>query len=323
MNRRRWLVRAGQVLLLAIVAWAVYHGIVLRLAELSREELARWRPAPLLLALSTLGLLAVYLSHAFFWRRIAADLGGGTARPRATVRVHFMASLGRYVPGKIWQVAGLAVLARSAGVAPLPAAAAALLAQVAFLATGGVFLALVLPAWAGPLPALAAGLLVATVAAGLYGVASTAAGLRFRGWLAGRAPRLTPAVELGGRVRGRDALAWGAGYAASWILLGASFTLFVVAFVPTTGELPRLAGSVAAAYLGGYLVFFLPAGIGAREVVMAELLAQVIPGPAAALIAVASRLWFTVAELLPLTALPLLRDAAEDAGIEHSAAKLS
>jgi glycosyltransferase 2 family protein len=323
MKGRRWPVRAGQVLLLAIVAWAVYHGIVLRLAELSREELARWRPAPLPLLLSTLGLLAVYLSHAFLWRRIAADLGGGTARPRATVRIHFLASLGRYVPGKIWQVAGLAVLARGAGVAPLPAAAAALLAQVAFLATGGVFLALALPAWAGPLPALAAVALVAAVAATLYGLARTAGGAWLRRWLAHRAPRMAPAVELSGRVRGPDALAWGCGYAASWVLLGASFALFVTAFVPTTGEMTRLAGTVAAAYLGGYLVFFLPAGIGAREVVMAELLAQVIPGPAAALIAVASRLWFTVAELLPLTVLPLLRDAAGDAGIEHSAAKLS
>jgi hypothetical protein len=39
---------------------------------------------------------------------------------------------------------------------------------------------------------------------------------------------------------------------------------------------------------------------------MTVLLSEVMPAPAALVIAVASRLWFTAAELLPLAAVPLL-----------------
>jgi uncharacterized membrane protein YbhN (UPF0104 family) len=85
--------------------------------------------------------------------------------------------------------------------------------------------------------------------------------------------------------------------------------LFVAAFEPATTANPRfVAGTVAAAYLVGYLFFVVPAGIGVLEGAMVLLLAQVMPHPAGALVVGAlSRVWFTAAELLPLALLPALR----------------
>jgi hypothetical protein len=122
--------------------------------------------------------------------------------------------------------------------------------------------------------------------------------------------RLAGAFALADRVRPRHAAWWAGGYALSWIVLGASFALFVSAFYPPAAAYPRfLAGTVAAAYLIGYLFVFVPAGIGVREVAMMVLLHQVMPEAGAALVvSVLSRVWFTAAELAPLLLLPLLAD---------------
>jgi glycosyltransferase 2 family protein len=74
-------------------------------------------------------------------------------------------------------------------------------------------------------------------------------------------------------------------------------------------EAPRyVGGTVAAAYLVGYLFVIVPAGIGVREGAMLLLLQQAMPQAGAAIvISVLSRVWFTAAELVPLALLPWLR----------------
>jgi hypothetical protein len=76
------------------------------------------------LAASFTLLVGVYIAHALLWRRIMSDLQIARPTVRATLRVYFLASLGRYLPGKVWQLAGLAVLAGRAGM-PAGSAAAA------------------------------------------------------------------------------------------------------------------------------------------------------------------------------------------------------
>ena len=57
------------------------------------------------------------------------------------------------------------------------------------------------------------------------------------------------------------------------------------------------------AFVAGYLVFIAPAGLGAKEGVLAALLTVHLPISSAALIAVAARLWTVVAEVFPALAL--------------------
>ena len=299
---------ALQVALLVAVVWLVWHRLAPELKGVSAADFARWRPAAGLLLLSTLGLTLLHLVQAFLWRRVVIDVGSPAPDARTTIRVYFVSGLARFIPGTLWQFAGLAALGHEAGISPLAAAAAGAIGNIAFVATGAVFLAFTLPGVAGA-SELQLGVLVAALAvAGVFVFTGTSAGERVRAWVGRRAPaRLQPALELAGRIRPGHALAWTLGYGACWILLGASYVGFVAAFVPGAAVHARaLAGIMAASYLGGFLVLFAPGGLGVREFIMIGLLTGIVPAPAAVVIAVAHRIWFFVAEGLALASFLLL-----------------
>jgi glycosyltransferase 2 family protein len=317
-STRRLLLRLAQVVLLLAIGWGVYRVLAAQLGQIGWDDLTRWRPDPLPLAASFALLVAVYVAHAFLWRRIMSDLGIGRPSARTTIRVYFLASLGRYLPGKLWQLAGMAVLAGRAGLPPTAATAAAVLGQFGFLSTGLLFLGITLPEWgraldvAAPvaLPlALGAALLI-TGSAIVWLLVATPVGRAAREQMARRAgdragDRIRAAFRLADRVRPGHAALWAAGYALSWAGLGLAFVLFVHAFYPPgTGVLRYTAGTVAAAYLAGYLLIIVPAGVGAREGAMFLLLQPVMPAGAALVVSVLSRVWFTLAELVPLVVLP-------------------
>lgn len=318
-SRPRWIFRLLQLALLALVGWLVWRSIAPDMARLSGSDFLQWRPAPLQLVLSFLIVLAVYGAHALLWRRIMVDLHAPRASLRTTFRVYFLASLGRYVPGKLWQLAGLAILAQRAGLPVGTAMGAALLGQFAFLTTGLLLLALLLPSYAEFWPALLGMIVIATAAAVMYALVATPVGHRARAALLRRTPmlrsKLESAFSIADRVRVRDAVRWELLYAGTWALLGVGFALFVGAFVPAVRSLDAmrfLAGVLAASYLAGYVVVVMPAGVGVREATMTLLLTQhaAIPPSAAIVVTVASRLWFTAAELLPLALVPLLPNGA-------------
>jgi glycosyltransferase 2 family protein len=323
-SARLLLVRLAQGALLALILWGIYRVLAPELDQLSWADLTRWRPAAMPLLASFGLLVAVYVGHALLWRQIMRDLSIGAPTVRTTIRVYFTASLGRYLPGKLWQLAGLAVLARQAGLPPGRAAAAAVLGQFGFLTTGLLYLGITLPEWdaalgvgsggAGTGPLTLGAVLLITGGAVMWMLVATPLGHGFRAWMARRAGAraaegLGAAFHLADSIRPRNAMVWAAGYALSWIVLGIAFMLFVAAFEPTAVAMPRyLGGAVAAAYLAGYLFVLAPAGIGVREAAMLILLQRVMPDAAGALVVSAlSRVWFTAAELAPLALVPMLR----------------
>lgn len=329
-SRPRLVVRLLQLGLLGLIAWLVWRSLAPELARVTLADFLRWQPALAPLLLSFVLLLAVYAAHAVLWRRITTDLHAPRASLRTTFRVYFLASLGRYVPGKVWQLAGLAVLAQRAGLPPGTSMGAAVLGQFAFLTTGLLLLALLLPSYAELWPALIAGTAIAAAAFTLYAMAATPLGHRAREAVLRRAgpgrAKLETAFSIADRVRGADAVRWELAYALTWLVLGGAFALFVGAFVPAAAGLDDAryhAGVVAASYLAGYVVMIMPAGAGVRELTMSALLAQhpAIPASAAVLIAVASRIWFTAAELLPLAFVPLLPDGAPVQRIDSDAVR--
>jgi glycosyltransferase 2 family protein len=311
---RRWVLRGIQLALLIAVAYYVYAAVRHDLQGLVWADFARWRPAAGPLLLSLVLLLGIQIAHAFLWRRILADLRVGRPSARLAMRIYFVSSLGRYLPGKVWQLAGVAALSAKEGIPAAPAAACSLIGQFGFLTTGVLLLAAVVPgAGRGPAAVLAA---IALCAAGVgtWILVATPAGHRLRAWIAARlgrrlGPRVAATFELADHVRPRDAAVWFAAYGATWVVLGIAFSIFVTAFVPAAAaESRHLAATVAVSYLAG-LLLFTPAGIGVRELAMVGMLTDaLIPAGAAALIAASSRLWFTVAELLPLLLIPLFPD---------------
>jgi uncharacterized membrane protein YbhN (UPF0104 family) len=83
---------------------------------------------------------------------------------------------------------------------------------------------------------------------------------------------------------------WGLYATAFWLLY-----MGLVGFQPFLYVAPAF----AAAYVGGYIVLFAPAGLGVREVLLGAFLAPVLAAEPALALAVVARLWTTVVEVLP------------------------
>lgn len=274
------------------MTWFILDRVGLSLEELGALDPAWWSPDPLLLAVSCLLLFAGYAFSAAVWGLMVRDLGGPRLGGWEAIRLFMIANLGRYVPGKLWQIAGLAALARARGVPAATATGAAVLGQgIALVAASAVGLGAVL---AGP-PELAtwapwaAGALAVAVGVGLLPpVFRPVASLWFR-----LARQDEP--ELLGSVH---ALRWLLLYALNWVLYALAFAVLARS-LGVGAPLVPLASAFAAAYVLGYLMIFAPAGVGVREGFMVALLTPWIGAAPSGALAVVARVWTTAVEVIP------------------------
>jgi uncharacterized membrane protein YbhN (UPF0104 family) len=108
-----------------------------------------------------------------------------------------------------------------------------------------------------------------------------------------RRPPLEHPVSLGVTLR---AVAW---TVLGWALFGVHTWLLCLAVGGDGPGLPFLAtGAYALAFVAGFLVFIAPGGIGAREAALTVVLTPVLPAGAPVVVAIASRVVLTVADLL-------------------------
>lgn len=260
--------------------------------ELGRVDPALWRPdVPLLLA-ACLCLLAGYFLSAALWGRIVVDLGGPALPGWDVVRLYMIANLGRYLPGKVWQIAGLAMMARGRGVSAATATAAAVLGQgISLVAASAVGLGALVQGppevrrWALP---VAAALLAAMALGATPPVFRRVA----RAWF--RIARQEAPEGLGSV----HALRWLALFTANWVLYAFSFWVLAASFGHAGAVVP-VASAFAAAYVLGYLMVFAPAGVGVREGFLVLFLGPHLGVAPAGVLALVARVWTTVVELVP------------------------
>ena len=276
-----------------LVTWFILKAVGVSLGELRDFDLATLEPHWGLLILSAGALLVGYLFSASLWGLMVRELGGPVLPTLAALRIFFTANLGRYLPGKVWQLAGLAYLAQREGVTAPTATAAALLGQLFSLAGATlVGLGVLLKSdWGGAL----GGGWSAGIGIALFGVLSFPAILRpLLRKLIRRGKGVVPGPLWPGKGFG---VRWLGLYALSWIFQGGAFWLLVRGLGM---ELDPILGVTIfpAAYLLGYLAIFAPAGIGIREGVLIFFLNPML-GAGGAVVAVVARLWTTLVELLP------------------------
>jgi hypothetical protein len=213
-------------------------------------------------------------------------------------RVWSVSNLARYLPGKIWNIGAMGAMSRELGVSPVAASGSAILSTLVNLLAGfvvaGVSGRALLEQTSRGRGTIA--LLIVVVAA---------LGLLFAPLLM---PRIAPFV---GRMMGRPVQASlparaviyaMAGNLAAWLLYGAAFRLFVSGLLgPTTGGYAEYLAAYTISYLLGYLALFAPAGLGVREGAMVTVLtfAGLATAPQAALVALTSRVWLTLLEVVP------------------------
>lgn len=256
--------------------------------------------APVLVASAI--VLAAYGVLILTWRRTVTDAGTALS-VGDSANIWFVSNLARYIPGALWQMGALAVLAKQRGASASAATSAAVVLTVVNTLCG---LAI----------AIAFGSeLSATPIVPWIPVAFGVAGLAALRWLA--PPLVARLAARTGidfklpRLSDRALLIAIAGSAASWIAYGVAFDLIVAGTVPEV----RLSLSAAiaiycASYLAGFLSLGPPAGLGVADGAMIWLLtAGGIAAPAqAVVIAAITRLWRTALEIAPgLVALAVQR----------------
>jgi uncharacterized membrane protein YbhN (UPF0104 family) len=292
-------VKARTVVLRALaVVVVVFAAIYLwkQWQSASREQLRVALDIPWL-ALASAIVLATYALLIETWRRVLGVYGSPVSFVDAS-HVWFVSNLGKYVPGKIWQVTAMTAMMTRLGARIVDAGSAAAVITVVNVLAG---FAIVLAAGSGLLRTLGPNYERATILATLILVVALVAApwtVRLVSRIASRALGRPLTLVVPGKATWISL----AGCLASWDAYGLAFQFFVRALVGhADGPWPAYLTAYTLSYLVGYLTLFAPGGIGAREVVLASALQalHLTTAPEAALITVASRLWLTVLEILP------------------------
>ncbi len=280
----RWIrlaVRALAVLLLVLLA--------LRFRQLWHEQHVDFSDADAtVLALAGVVSFIAVVAYGCVWPVILREIG--TPPPRGSVRIFLQSQLGKYVPGSVWQYAGRVGLARAHGVA-VRSTVLSLGIEVAASALAAVTVGLfVLP--------LVAAVPLALVLAGLAFIAAVRGGrladiaIRF-------VRRIVPVPVEEFRLVFRAAPRMSVLYLPVWALYGTAFWLTGRALFPVpASDFVLFAAAFPLGWLVGMAAVFAPGGIGVREAVLVGLLAPTVGQREAIVIAAASRLLLTAADLV-------------------------
>jgi glycosyltransferase 2 family protein len=296
----------------AVVALAV-RSIVVNWQSL-RAQPIEWRFSSGWIVASVIVVFTAYTVLIEAWRRVVLSMGEKLAFFQA-VRIWFLASLGKYVPGKVWAVAGAAILAQRAGVDPSTAVAGALVLQALALASGAVAVAFTAREAfqaVGPVVMPLALAVVALSVTGIFVLASQPLLDRLSRLLPASLPRLraiAPGVLVAAFVA--NVFAWGA--------YGVALICLAHGLLPDLRlGLAQAIGVFTCSYLVGFIAVFAPGGLGPRESIFLLMLAGEIGLKPAAALALASRLLLTGTEVLPAVPLLLRRRAAGPSSVSEA-----
>ncbi|MBI1723077.1 MAG: flippase-like domain-containing protein [Gemmatimonadetes bacterium] len=289
MTRRAWY-PALQILVAVLVLLFLGRYLAGNWAEIRHSgDALRIDAAPL--AVATAIVLATYAMLIAAWRAVL--LGWGERLPYAdAARIWCLSNLARYLPGRVWQIAGMAAMAQRAGVSPWAAAGSAVVIQLLAIATGALVTAALAPSFGHPL---------------LIGVAGgvTAAGAAVLAWpaparlLARTLSRVTGRTMELRSVQGGPLALSAAITAAAWAAYGLALLYSVDGLVGRQSLDARAAiGVFTGSYLAGLINVFTPGGLGTREVILVNWLTGPLGPAAATVVTVGSRLLMTATEVL-------------------------
>ncbi len=313
--RRKW---TGALFL---VVSLVFVALLLQRQWTSLADVAagirefQWSLEPVRLTLSISFAIADLLLMGTVWVRLFRCTGGAVPW-WIGVRLWVITNFGRYIPGKVWQLGGLAAFMKERGDSGAAALISAVLFQIVSLVTGiAVALATIGSRWiTGGASWIMTGLLLfAILALGLHPGVIRAASRRLA-WAMGEAE---VNVELGVRDIGEAAV----GMLVAWCLYGVGFA-FLLSGLGVASEaldLRLVTGVFAASYVVGYAALVAPGGLIVREGAMAGLLAELarLSMGVAAAVAVAARIWMVAAELGALLVVLMLGRGPESREVSN------
>lgn len=304
-----------RVLVVVVLAGAVYQ-LVVQWPEVSKTLASL--PVPTVV-LSFLAVLAATCLQPLMWRIMLADLDT-RIRARDASMIYLVGQLGKYVPGSVWAFLVQMELAKAAGVTRVRSFTASL------IVTG-----------VGIVSSLAAGVLAMPVILDghrellwLFLVLPFGLALlhpRLLTWLISRVLRVLRRAPLPHPLSFAPILKIFGLAVVVATLYGLHLWLLADALgSPGWSTLLLCVGTMSLAMTAGLLAFFLPSGIGVREVVIVAALATVLPTSQALALAVVSRVMFTVVDLASAGGAALIarhgrtRPAAEEPSVNPTSA---
>lgn len=294
-KRRIW-VRLLQVVVILALVYFVGERVQQNWGEIKAYD---WHINYLLLLLSLVVMLAALtlqsavLSVIFgtFSRRVSF---------KSAFKIAYLSQLGRYIPGKIWQVFGMVYLAGKKGISKTEAITSFALAQVfttppAILAAMPLFFAAD-HSFNGSSSMRPIGIALAIVVLISLVIVFRSSWLRsILNFFLARLGKPSLEFDVEKKVGGKILIM----YYIGWNLYGLAFYLFLISVSDfPTGNLVQAIGVFCAAYLVGYWSIIAPGGFGVREAVMVVFLSPYFGPGVAAAIAAFARIWSIVGEVI-------------------------
>lgn len=280
-----------KLVLTALVLFFVFRQFQEHWADIKAYQ---WQLDPIWAVASLImGIFALYL-HSNLWRPIIRCLGHDISGSTA-FRILYLANLGRYVPGKVWQLFGVLYLTKKEGISIDKAGASFVLMQMFSLpASALVFLVAaqfesrilidqvsLLSSGSGWALSIAMLLISGYI---VFWPEKTISGVN---WILVKMKQ--PAIEL--VIEKWTALKIFLGFCLAWAVYGLAFWLLTLSVSASIRVGPIAAiGIFVLAHQIGYLAIFAPGGLGPRELIMQLLLVPFL-GPIAPAMVVVARVW--------------------------------
>lgn len=247
------------------------------------------------LVISFLILIAYLFFRVYIWKVMLQKMDVSLSF-RKCVKISFLSTMGKYLPGKVWLVLGKVYLAGKEGI-PKPLALASAVLEGVLELTASIVFFLVYMAVRPESTVLSVNLLLIlgiALAAGLVmlhpGIFYAAINVVLNRL---KKDTIQPAIGYSGMIQLFSY------YLLLMLIQGIAFYFFVnaICYLPFS-TIFGLSASVAAAGALGTLSVFTPSGLGVREGVLALLLANYVVSPVAVLISLLARLWVTMGEIV-------------------------
>ncbi len=294
-SARKISVNILKIVATSVVCYFVYKNFKSNYDSLSEFDLSiDW----ITFSLSLLMIILAFSLSALAWKAIISGLGYDIGLLKS-FKVMFLSNLGKYIPGKIWQAFGMIYLAQKSNIPKAVSATSFVLTQLFIIPLALLITSIYLifnddvlgelSPWSGIGLLLISGAIILVLIVRPHSLQKPI-NIILKTF---KQPEMQFAFEA------RRAIVIDAIYSLVWLSLGLGFCLFVRALleIPTQLTIPLIMIYVIG-YIVGYLSILTPGGLGVREGILIVLLSPVLQPGEAALIAVASRFWFLLGEML-------------------------
>ncbi len=275
--------------LLGAIVVVLIFGYLVRIIVVNWHQVKgfEWKFNIPFLLFSFLLFASTQLFAVWVWRRLIGAFGYSLRFDRLFV-IWWIAAMGRYLPGKVWQLVGLAVLGEREGIPAEVTTAASIMTQALSILSGFIIAVpiLIVEKNNSLIPIL---LFVLVLAVATYPPV-------FRKWVnfIGRKIR---GIEINVFLTPLQLLIFVLLYAAMWLGYGLGFALFVSGITGRGITLDYIS-IYAFSYIIGLITIFVPGGFGVREGVMTAFLTVRFGAAVASAVSIAARLWVTLVEVI-------------------------